>query len=239
MPLALDHRSLGGVVVVTCNGRIVEGGEVAALQKHVTDLAAENPHVVLHLGGVEFVDSSGIGLLVRLLTRMRNTGGSLTICAASPRIREVLKVTRLHGVLTPHESEADAIADVFRYRASVRGSAAGTDILCVDRSPDVLAYVREVLHSAGYGVTSAGNLPDALTLLIATRPKAIVISRDLRSSRETRAASAFNERADALPVIELPPDFSTDDAGHAGAGLLAEVRKLVGNGEADAMATAE
>jgi anti-sigma B factor antagonist len=227
--LALANRFLDGVVVVSCAGRIVEGGETTALQKHVTDLAAENPHVVLDLGGVEFVDSSGIGLLVRLLTRMRNTGGNLAICAASPRIREVLSVTRLYGILTPHESDTDAIADVFRYRAGPLGSAARAAILCVDGSPDVLAYLRELLQSAGYSVASAGNLPDALTLLIATEPKAIVISRDLRSSRGTRAAHAFNGRADALAVIELPPDFSTDDAGHAGARLLAEVQRSIGS----------
>jgi len=229
VPLALHNRSVGGVAVVTCTGRIVEGGELTTLQQHVIDLAAESPNVVLHLGGVEFVDSSGIGLLVRLLTRMRNTGGSLAICAASPKIREVLNITRLHSILTPHESEAEAMADVFRHRTSALGSTAGSTVLCVDRSPDVLAYVRELLHSAGYSVVSAGNMADALTLLIATQPKAIVISHDLRSARDTRAAHAFNQRADAMPVIELPPDFGSDDAGNAGAQLLADVQRLAGS----------
>ena len=72
-------------------------------------------------------------------------------------------------------------------------------------------------------------MADALTLLIATQPKTIVISHDLRSARDTRAAHAFNQRADAMPVIELPPDFGSDDAGNAGAQLLADVQRLAGS----------
>src|SRR5206468_2649292 len=68
----------------------------------------------------------------------------------------------------------------------------------------------------------------AHTGLIATKPKAIVIGRSLRSARDTRAARAFNERADALPVIELPPHFSTDDAGSAGTELLRQVQTVIG-----------
>jgi anti-sigma B factor antagonist len=222
--LSLHNRWVDDVAVVTCSGRIVEGDEVATLQRHVNHLASESLHVVLHLGGVEFVDSSGIGLLVRLLTRLRNSGGTLTICAASPKMREVLAVTRLQSILVPYESETEAIADVMRIRTASSGPLAGGAILCVEPSPDVLAYVREMLRSAGYAVVTAANIPDAMTLLIATRPKAIVISGTLRA---TRAALAFNERAGMLPVIELPQHFSTDDAASAGAELLDQVQALV------------
>jgi len=222
--LSLENRWVDDVAVVTCSGRIVEGREVSALQSHVNDLAAENSHIVLHLGGVDFIDSSGIGLLVRLLTRIRNAGGSFAICAVSAKIREVLVVTRLDGVFVPHDSEADAIVDVFRIRSASSGPLSG-GILCVDSSHDVLAYVREMLRSAGYPVVTAANMPDAMTLLIATRPRAVVISSALRA---TRVALAFNERAATLPVIELPSHFSTDDAGSAGAQLLARVQAVVG-----------
>jgi anti-sigma B factor antagonist len=234
--LSLTNRWIGDVAVVTCAGRIVAGAEVAALHQHVNELAAANPHVILHLGDVDFVDSSGIGLLVRLLSRMRNAGGSFAICAVSPKIREVLKVTRLQSILTPHEAEADAIANVFRTRAASGGPLAGGAILCVEQSADVLAYLREMLRAAGYAVVGADNLADASTLLVATRPKAIVISRDLRA-RDARAALAFNERVLTTPVIELPAQFSTDDAAVSAAQLLRELDATIGPSSTSTLST--
>lgn len=237
MALSLADRWIGDVVVVTCAGRIAAGAEVTALDQHMNELAAANPHVILHLGDVEFVDSSGLGLLVRLVSRMRNAGGSFAICAASPKFREVLSITRLQSTLTPHETEADALANVFRNRAASGGPLAGGAVLCVEQSPDVLAYVRELLRAAGYAVVSANNLADASTLLVATRPKAIVISHDLRTAGNARAALAFTERAVTIPVIELPAQFSTDDAATAGARLLRDLEAAIGAGSTTSTAS--
>jgi len=105
------------------------------------------------------------------------------------------------------------------------------NILCVETSADVLAYVRELLRQAGYAVVTTGNLPDALTLLTATRPKLVVIGAELRATRNTRAADTFNRMADALPVIELPANFSSDDAGVAGSRLLSHVQTIIGGSD--------
>src|SRR5262245_54249690 len=111
MPLALRSRRIGDVTVVTCDGRIVGGAESAALLEHLDRLIATDPHVVLHLGGVEFIDSAGLGLLARCLTRAQNAGGSLKVCAVSSKVAEALRITRLQSVFHPYETEADAIAD--------------------------------------------------------------------------------------------------------------------------------
>ena len=70
-------------MVVNCNGRIVAGNEAQSLQEHLGMALKEAPVVVAHLGDVAFIDSSGLGLLVRLLNSARSRGG--VVGAASTR----------------------------------------------------------------------------------------------------------------------------------------------------------
>jgi anti-sigma B factor antagonist len=228
MPLSLEHRRVGDITVVTCAGRIVEGAELIAAQKLLDDLLQYDSRLVLHLGAVDFLDSSGLGLLVRYVTRARNAHGHLKLCALSPKIVQVLDVTHLRAIFDAYDSEADAIS-AFYQRAVVGGGTTrlDTDILCVDRSSDVQAYLRGLLAQAGYGVLTAGNLVDGLVLLQATAPKVVIIGTDLRMMRETRSAEKFNSLADARSVIVLPEDFSRRDAEDAGQPVLDQVRALL------------
>jgi len=228
MALSLQHRRVGDITVVTCTGRIVEGAESVALQHFLDDLLEDVPLLVLHLGAVDFLDSSGLGLLVRYITRAQNAQGSLKFCALSAKIVEVLAVTHLLPIFESYESEADAIGAFFR--RSVGGGEARrlrTDVLCVDGSADVQAYVRGVLAQAGFGVLTASNLPDGLILLQATAPKVVIIDPAFREMTGTRAAEKFNTLADTHSVIVLSADFSRQDAGEAGQRLLDQVRAII------------
>jgi anti-sigma B factor antagonist len=213
--LSLQHRGVGEVTVVTCAGRLVAGEEAEAFQAYLDKLTPMNPRIVLHLGGVEFIDSAGLGLLVRYFTRARNAQGALSVCAASPKVSEVLKITRLHAVFEPYGTEADAIADAHGPGRRPDPSFVKPNILCVDGSPDVLAYLREVLKEAGYAALTAGNLPDALILLTATRPAVVVISAQLRAATGIGCAEEFHRLANARSIVELPSDFGGLDAGAA------------------------
>jgi anti-sigma B factor antagonist len=227
VPISLESRRVGDVTVVTCSGRIVEGAESIALQQFLDDQLQDGPYLILHLGGVDFIDSSGLGLLVRFATRARNAGGNLKLCVLGPKLADVLKVTHLVRILEPSESEADAIAAFYQHGASGAGSSRfHTDILCVDVSANMQAYVRELLGHAGYGVLTASNLPDALILLQATRPKLVIVDAGLRRARGTHSADTFNKLIDTLAVIELPDDFSGRHAGEAAQYLLDQVRAL-------------
>lgn len=228
MPLSIDSRRVGEITVLTCAGRIVEGAESTTLQRHVDALIAEGPYIVLHLGGVEFIDSSGLGLLVRCLIRLESVHGIIRICSASPKMNEAFRVTGLNTLFKLHDSEAGAIAEFYDEPAGKPGTLAGANILCVEQSPDLLAYVGQVLRQARYVVLTTTNLPDALTLLTATRPKVVVISEGLRARRDTAAAATFNTQADAMKVVTLPPGFSGQDAAAAGLDLLERVRTILG-----------
>jgi anti-anti-sigma factor len=222
MPLSFESRRVGRVTIVTCQGRIVAGDETATFERYLDALIAIDPLILLHLGGIDFVDSAGLGLLVRYLTRAQNASGTLRICEVSPSLDRVLGITRLKPVLQPHATEADAIADVHRSKRD--DASAGPAILCVDASQDVLAYLRELLKKAGFRPMTAANLPDALILLTATQPRVVVISGAMRAMRTTRSAAEFQRLADALPVVELPDGFERQDAGEAAERLLDAIR---------------
>jgi anti-sigma B factor antagonist len=225
--LSLASRRVGDITVVTCSGRIVEGAESIALQRLLDDLLQDGPYLILHLGGVDFIDSSGLGLLVRYTTRVRHAEGALKLCTLTPKAADVLRVTHLERVFEAYETEADAITAFYQRAGSGPGTARlRTDILCVDASMDVQAYVRELMGQEGYGVLTAGNLPDALTLLQATRPKLVIIGSELRAVRGTQSAELFNKLADTLAVVELAADFSRLEAGEAADRLLDQVRAL-------------
>src|SRR5438045_8493791 len=124
--------------------------------------------------------------------RAQGSSGSLTVCAVSPKIDDVLRITKLKAVFPPYETEGAAITEAHR---SEEASLTGTTVLCVDKSPDVGTYLRELLKAVGCRVLTAHNLPDALILLIATRPKVVVVSEELHAARTTHTAEEFHRIA--------------------------------------------
>ena len=228
MPLSFQSRSVGDITVVKCDGRIIEGAESATLRQHMNDLLPNAPWIVLHLGDVAFIDSSGLGLLVRILARTGH--GNLKLCAVPAKIADVLKITKLATVFDSYESEADAIA-AFYERATRPDKSQPflpASILCVEKSVDLLTYIGELLRQGGFSVITVDNLPDALILLKATRPKLVIVGTELRSASGTWTENTFNELIDALWVIELPADFGSLDPSETGQHLLDRVRALIG-----------
>ena len=224
MQLSLEHRHVGYVTVITCRGRIVLGEEADALLKQIDDLLHVNSRILLHLGEVDFIDSGGLGLLVRCLTRVQNAAGQLSICALSPKVSEVLRVTRLDSVLQPYYAEADAIASA---HGDTRAAAdlAGVLVLCVDTSSDVLAYLRGLLKGAGYRVVTAANLHDALILLKTMRPAVVVMGAGLHALRGTSSAEEFHRRLPSNGLVVLPSEFSSHDAGEAAAAVMRAIEE--------------
>src|SRR6185503_10827698 len=100
----------GNVTVVSCRGRLVSGEEADALLKRIDELVPLNSRILLDLGEIDYVDSGGLGLLVRCLTRVQNAAGQLAVCSLSPKVSDVLRLTRLDTVLRPYASDSDAIA---------------------------------------------------------------------------------------------------------------------------------
>jgi len=222
--LSLETRGVGDVTIVRCNGRIVAGSETELLHVHVHRLMEDRTDIVLHLGDVVFIDSSGLGMLVRLLISMRKNGGDLKLCHVPQDIHKVLKMTNLNTLFAMHESEEDAISAFYtRNATSEPKTFDGPRLLCVDPSPDVLAYLRELLRRAGYNVLTNSNLHDSLILIRATQPGLVIVGPNLTSSPGTQ--KAFRDACSQLSVLELGEEFATLDAGQAGSELLKKVQE--------------
>lgn len=222
MPLSLDTREVGRVTIVRCNGRIVAGGESESLRAHIDHLLLDRRSIILHMGEVGFIDSSGLGTMVRSLTSIRRAHGDLKLCNVTEQVRKVLEMSRLTQVFDTHESEEKAVAAFYRPGAPAETPVpTGRSILCVDYNRDVLAYLRELVRRAGYDVQSTSHPGDALILMRVTRFDLLLVGPDLTTSPATW--QTFQVACTRLPVIELGSEFSTRDAGEAGAALLEKI----------------
>jgi anti-sigma B factor antagonist len=98
-PFTLDIERKGDSIVVVCHGRLV-AGLCDALHARVKPLLVQSKLVVLDLGDVTFMDSIGLGTMVRLLVSARSAGCDLELLHVGRRIREVLGITHLLQVFT-------------------------------------------------------------------------------------------------------------------------------------------
>jgi anti-sigma B factor antagonist len=226
VPLSLQTRAVGDVTVVSVGGRIVEGDKSAALDSCVSRLLPLQPHIVLDLHDVAFIDSAGLGLLVRLRTRTRAASGDLKLCAVGDHVQQVLAVTKLNTVLPAYRTDAEGIAAF--YAASEVGetpSSLVVDILCVHPSADVAAYMCGLLRQADYRVSSTTNLADARILLQAMRPRLVIVVNELLGALNVTLSS--HPVLQATRVVRLPDGYATEDAGAAGRYLLDEVSRVL------------
>ena len=221
--LSLATRDVGRVTIVHCHGRIVAGGESESLRAHVAWLLRDRRSIVLHLGEVAFIDSSGLGTIVRTLTSTRQVHGDLKLCNVPEHVRKVLELSHLSKLFDTHECEENAVAAFYKGRGQTEAApASGHSILCVDSNADMLAYLRELLRQAGHDVHTSSHLRDALILMRITKFNLLLTGSDVSASPASK--QAFQAACAGLPVIELGTDFSTRDAGEAGAALLARVQ---------------
>lgn len=222
MQLRLESRPVGDVLLVQCHGRIVAGNEVFTLHSFVGDSVVKYGDVVLQLDQVEFVDSSGLGALVRLTQAARTKGGDLKLSGVPAKIRKTLEMTNLHTQFEIYDSVEEAITAAYlgsRYSRGKSGDARPR-MLCVYESTDVGTFMREVLCSAGYNALTTATVDDARILLKATKAKLVVISAKLQSVRGKATRVALEEIDPGISLFILDEKFASLDPGEAAEMLL-------------------
>lgn len=224
MSLELSTRRIGDIVVITCRGRIVAGPATVTIYTHVKEAFSEAHAVVLQVADVDFVDSSGLGTLVRLHASASSTGSRLKLCSPSPMVRKVLQFTNLNRLFEIYESEAEAVSAYYQRTPLSDAEPPTARIVCLDGSPEILACLREVLRGAGYHVLTSTNLPDAQLLLKATKAEAIVVGQDILTAHPDAAARLLTRINPDISLIALGRDFSQQEAGDAAHHLLNEIK---------------
>jgi anti-sigma B factor antagonist len=103
-------REYGGITLVDLSGRISLGDGSALLRKTVRDLLEEGrTKIILNLGDVNYIDSSGIGELVSGFTAVRNRGGELKLLNLTKKVNDLLQITKLFTVFDVFNDESTAM----------------------------------------------------------------------------------------------------------------------------------
>lgn len=108
--LNINERQAGDVTVLDMSGKITIGEGSVALRTAVRRLLEEGKkRILLNLGGVSYIDSSGIGELVSSFTAINKEGGQLKLLNLTQKLRDLLTITKLLTVFDVYENEADAL----------------------------------------------------------------------------------------------------------------------------------
>ncbi len=222
MSLQVQTRTSGNVAILQCNGRIVLGPATATLDAEVRKYFSEFYDVVLDLSGVTHVDSSGLGLLVRLICATRSSKVKMRLCSAPPALQRLITLTNLASILPTYDSASGAIRALSKTAPTPSKPGKLAFILCVHESLDVLACLRESLGRDGYEIQTASRVPDALILAKARTPDLLIAS----SSLVSRLAGMARERE--IRVLELDHDFAAQDPAEALASLGSRICNSLG-----------
>src|ERR1700761_2468536 len=106
----LNSRQVGDVTVIDAAGRITLGEGASAFRDTIRDFASKgNKKLLLNLGDVSYIDSSGIGEMVSGFTTVTNNGGQMKLVGLSKRIKDLLQITKLYTVFDVYDDEAQAV----------------------------------------------------------------------------------------------------------------------------------
>ncbi len=227
MNLVCQSQQIHDVAVIRCNGRIVVGEEVRSLLSEIDKFLLETKRFVLQLAEVAYIDSGGLGAIVRLLGTLRASRGDLKLCELSPFLRQVFEATNLKGVFQTYGTEAEAVA-AFSKRANAASHATPglqRKVICIDGSGDLLAYLGALLKRCGYEVYTAKLLSDAATLVRSTHPSLAICGPTAQSSAP--AFEKFRQADPKMQILLLPSDFDAAEAGQAGSELMERIRVLL------------
>jgi anti-sigma B factor antagonist len=229
MQLRLESRPVGEVFVVQCLGRMVAGNEIFTLHSQVGDAIEKYGDVVLQLDRLDFIDSSGLGALMRLMQAARAKGGDLKLSGLQPKIRRVLEMTHLLSQFETYDSIEEAITAAYLGSRYSRGKTGDVRprMLCVYPSPDMCTFLREVLCGAGFNALTTTSSEDAPILLRATKAGLVIISSRLQSVRGKPIRAAFQEIVPDVSLLVLDENFANQDPGEAAETLLKDVSMLL------------
>jgi anti-sigma B factor antagonist len=105
-----SSRRVDGITILDLSGRITLGEGSVVLRDQIRDLLGKGEKkLLLNLGDVTYIDSSGIGELVSAFTTVRNQGGELKLLNLTKKVHDLLQITKLYTVFDVKDDEASAV----------------------------------------------------------------------------------------------------------------------------------
>ncbi len=109
--MTITERSSGNVTILDVEGKILLGEGDVQLKRKIDELIeGGNTKLVLNLANVPYMDSGGLGEIVRSYTTVKRAGGELKLLNATKRISDLLTITKLITVFEMHDDEAASVA---------------------------------------------------------------------------------------------------------------------------------
>src|SRR5437763_16608382 len=109
--LNINKRQAGDVAILDLNGEVRIGESAGVLRTAIRDLVAGGSQkILLNLGGVKYIDSSGIGELIANYTTIGRTGGQLKLLNLTDKVQHLLVIPKLLTVLDVYDSEAEGLS---------------------------------------------------------------------------------------------------------------------------------
>lgn len=108
--MILTEKEVDGVIVLELSGKIMGGPDASLLNDKLHELIeAGKTAVVADLSKVDWMNSSGLGILIGGLTTMRSNGGNLKLACVTARIQNLLTITKLMSAFETHDSIEAAV----------------------------------------------------------------------------------------------------------------------------------
>jgi anti-sigma B factor antagonist len=105
-----NSRRVDGITIMDLSGRITLGEGSVVLRDEIRELLGKGEKkILLNLGDVTYIDSSGIGELVSAFTTVRNQGGELKLLNLTKKVHDLLQITKLYTVFDVKDDEASAV----------------------------------------------------------------------------------------------------------------------------------
>jgi len=109
--MKLSTRKVGSVIIIDVDGKIVLGDGDVEIKKTVDNLLARgSKNFLLNLAKVPYLDSAGLGEIIRCFTTLRKNGGTFKLLSPNQRIIDLMTITKLLDVFDTFDNESAAIA---------------------------------------------------------------------------------------------------------------------------------
>jgi len=124
--MRIETRSYGSVVILDLHGKLVFGGGDVQFRQSILDtLEDDHKNILINMADVTTIDSSGLGELIRSKATAASHGATIKLLHLSPKLYDLLEVTRLIGVFEIFDDEAEAIPSFWDEDRESGGPQAG------------------------------------------------------------------------------------------------------------------
>lgn len=107
--MRIQTETVGDIMIVTFCGQHLDASTHMEFRNEITPVTEANDKIVFDIGEVEFVDSSGIGVILSMVRRVRERRGELRICRITPPVKAIFDLVRMNRLVEIYPTAEEAV----------------------------------------------------------------------------------------------------------------------------------